>query len=210
MFVTTLVLLFIFRIRFPTNQPISALIIRKYGVHSLRVFRSFEQTSQKLCKAEKDLDFLICCKAYSVVPKFLRFKLYKRSLCNTDFYRSWQTKLLDLEIKCKKRLIAKHQRALANCREALSSNVSRIDFHCLCVAASRRINNLSIKYSLIHEKKLFNLGACNGLKSCDPSKVIFNYSSKALSEREKYLLSFGLDFCLPVFKPNYFRYFFSI
>ena len=66
---------------------------------------------------------------------------------------------------------------------------------------------MSKKYSLTHEKKLINLGACNGLKSCDPTKVIFNFSSKVLSDREKYLLSFGLDFCLPVFKPNYFKYF---
>ena len=82
-----------------------------------------------------------------------------------------------------------------------------VDFHYLCIAVSRRISNASKKYALTHEKKLINLRACNGLKSCDLSKVIFNFSSKVLSDREKYLSSFWLDFCWPVFKLNYFKYF---
>ena len=207
MFVTTIVLLFIFRLRFPRNQPISDLITRRYGVRTLRLFRGLEQASQKLCKAEKDLHFLICCKAYQVFPKFLHFKLYKKSLCNTDLYRSWQTKLLDIEIESKRKSIDAHKRSVARCKEELRRNVSFIDYHCLSITVSRKIDNLSKKYSLTHEKKLINLGACYNLSSCDPSKVIFNLSSKQLSSREKFLLSFGLDFCLPIFKPNYFRYF---
>ena len=47
------------------------------------------------------------------------------------------------------------------------------------------------------------------MTSCDPSKVIFNLSRYELSEREKFLLSFGLDFCLPITKLKFKRYFLS-
>ena len=59
----------------------------------------------------------------------------------------------------------------------------------------------------VHDKKLQNLGASAKLSSCDPSKVIFNYSDRTLSNRENFLLSFGLDFNLPIHKLSYQRFF---
>jgi hypothetical protein len=52
-----------------------------------------------------------------------------------------------------------------------------------------------------------NLGIDGVVKSCDPDKVIFNFSSVQLSPRIRTLLAFGLDFCLPVFKLDFHRYF---
>ena len=39
-----------------------------------------------------------------------------------------------------------------------------------------------------HSKKIFDLGYENSLTSHDPDKIIFNYSSQVLTEKEKNLL----------------------
>ena len=58
-----------------------------------------------------------------------------------------------------------------------------------------------------HEKKLENLGVNNSLNPLDPGKVIFNYSNRLLTPKEEGLLAFGLNFKLPHFKIDYFKYF---
>ena len=49
----------------------------------------------------------------------------------------------------------------------------------------------------IHSKKLFDLGFENPQTSHDPDKVIFNYSSHILTERERSLLCRGLNLAIP-------------
>lgn len=61
----------------------------------------------------------------------------------------------------------------------------------------------------VHERKLHNLGISNAMQPCDPNLVVHNFSSVVLSHRLKTLLSFGLDFCLPVYKINFYQYFLS-
>ena len=68
-----------------------------------RLYRRYESTKKKHVKSFLDLEFLVKCKKYNVIPKFLRFKLYKRSLRSASFYRPWQTKLLNYEINCNKK-----------------------------------------------------------------------------------------------------------
>ena len=59
-----------------------------------------------------------------------------------------------------------------------------------------------------HQDKLYKLGITIP-KFLDPKKVVFNFSDYVLSEREEFLLSLGLDFCLPNFKPSYSQFFLS-
>ena len=209
MFVYALAFLFLLKLRFPLNQPILRIIARRYGPRILHIFRTYEQTSRKLCKAKLDLKFLKCCKTYNVFPNFIRFKLYKKCLHNTTLYKSWQEKLLNLEInektKCCTNLEVLNEQQLSNLKET----VSYMDFNCLYVFVSRSVDKLVTRVSNIHEQKLFKLGCKYNLSSFDPNKVIFNHSDKVLSEREKYLLSFGLEFCLPIFKPSFYRHFLS-
>ena len=72
------------------------------------------------------------------------------------------------------------------------------------------ISELNRKYEKeiekIHKSKLNRLGIQHQF-SLPPKDVIFNLSSKILSRKEELLLSLGLDFNLPVYKLNYFRYF---
>ena len=63
------------------------------------------------------------------------------------------------------------------------------------------------KHETIHDRKLRRIGIDNSLQPCDPKKVIFNFSSKTLSTRIKFLLAFGIDFKLPIWKLNYYDYF---
>ena len=53
------------------------------------------------------------------------------------------------------------------------------------------------------------MGINNDLAPCDPDKVIHNYSSLVIPDRIRFLLAFGLDFCLPVYKLDFFKYFSS-
>lgn len=63
---------------------------------------------------------------------------------------------------------------------------------------SKYLNNVK----QIHNKKLSNLGISKFQHSDNPDKYIFNLSDYNLSFKEKNILSLGLDFCLPCFKPN--------
>ena len=71
----------------------------------------------------------------------------------------------------------------------------------------RNLKILHDKILSTHEKKLDNLGIKQKIEPCNPDKVIFNFSDATISPRIKYLLSFGLDFGLPIFKLDYVKYF---
>ena len=73
--------------------------------------------------------------------------------------------------------------------------------------AVRLTETFRMTTSQTHRKKLANLGIHNEIQPCDPDKVVFNYSSYNIEPRTKFLLAFGLDFCLPVFKLDYFKFF---
>ena len=60
----------------------------------------------------------------------------------------------------------------------------------------------------VHERKLLKLGV-HLPNFLNPKDVIFNLSSHVLSKREEFLLSLGLDFCLPNFKPSFTKFFLS-
>ena len=59
----------------------------------------------------------------------------------------------------------------------------------------------------IHQRKLQSLGVSNDLAPCNPDNVIFNFSSETLSPRLRTIMAFGLDFCLPVWKLDFYNYF---
>ena len=208
-YVTTLVFLFLIRLRFPKNRPISRVIQDRYSRPVFLSFRKYEKLNLKLEKLKCDLNFLFHCKAFNVLPKFLHFKLYRKDLQNSQLYQSWQYKLLSIEINSKKKQMKKLECTLSNSYSLLSQNVSWLDLVCLnrvVEGNTERVIN-KIKYS--QSKKLNNLGVLNSLKPLDPSRVIFNYSDYQLSSKESNILAFGLNFRLPIFKLNYFNFFLS-
>ena len=209
MFVPALVLIFLLRLRFPRNQPIPTVINRRYGRATTACFRKLEKTTKQFHKASLDLDFLLKCNAYNVFPKFLRFKLYRKCLHNTSLYKNFQQKLLDNEISFKKHRIEILKTSVNTTKNSLKEKLSFIDFNVLNVF----IDNVTTKFcnsiSEIHKRKLINLGGHYNLTSCKPDDVVFNLSDYCLSEKEKFLLSFGLNFCLPIMKLKFSTYFLS-
>ena len=123
MFSTVLALLFILKIRLKNAHNVFGYFNQRYGADGLKKYRTLHNLSLKTSKLNLDLDYLIKCKIYNVFPKFLRFKLYKRSLHHAHFYKIWQSKLLSNEINLKKKYISK-----ANARISLKNSVSMIDF----------------------------------------------------------------------------------
>ena len=184
----TLVILFLLKLRFPRNVPLSTVLQRRYGYLALQRFRKVEHASKHLVKKQLDLRFLKCCKVYNTIPKFLRFKLYRKSLHNSVLYRKWQGKLLDLEIRTKEKEVLGAEQNLYRWRENLKATVSRLDFICLKKFIYNKTEIYRKRVSVIHERKLCNIGGRYDLKSCDPDKVIFNYSKITLSSREQFLL----------------------
>ena len=47
----------------------------------------------------------------------------------------------------------------------------------------------------------------NDLNPCNPEKTVLNFNSTINSYRLRTFLAFGLDFCLPIYKINYHKYF---
>ena len=101
MFLPAFVLLFIIRLRFPRNKPISTIIRNRYGDRTLQTFRKYERTTKQLNKLLLDREFLEACLHHEIIPKFLRLKLYRKSLEFSPVYKSWQLKMLKQEIRYK-------------------------------------------------------------------------------------------------------------
>ena len=153
MFSSLLVLLLIIKFKLKCATNGFYYFNKYYGADCLRLYRKLHNSSIKLNKLELDLDFLTKCKVYNVIPKFLRFKLYKKSLHNTNFYSSWQTKLLNNEIKFKKKNISRTKDELAATSTSFRTIVSQIDFYLSSHFIKQELSKRSASMKVIHRKK---------------------------------------------------------
>ena len=207
MFVITLILLFIIKLRFRKGKSIVQILQQRYGKQVLTLFRECERVQFKLKKVKCDIDFLELCLSNSVTPNFVNFKLYHKRLRNTSLYKSFQKKLLEEEINTKKKqekqLNAKASHLFSN----LQASTSWIDFSHLLSLVNSSCKTKIDHVKLTHNRKLSNLGIDFQPSDPDYSKYIFNYSSKLLTDKEKEVLSKGLKFGLPPRKINYHKFF---
>ena len=84
-----------FRFR-QTNLP--NYICTNYDSNGIKLLYLYGNTVHKQEKAKIDIEFLEKCKIFNVTPKFVRFKLFRKALHQSMFYKSWQAKLLMYEI----------------------------------------------------------------------------------------------------------------
>ena len=150
LYVATLVFLFLIKLRFPKNRPISRIIQDRYGRPVFLNFRKYEKLNLKLEKLKCDLNFLFHCKTFNVLPRFLHFKLYRKDLQSSQLYKSWQYKLLNIEInnknKQKKKLECMHSESYLS----LSQNVSYLDLICLNrVVTFQTVSKRSTKFAAL-------------------------------------------------------------
>ena len=90
-----------------------------YGDHGISSLNRLLNSSKKLQKLHLDIEFLQHCKTYNVVPKFLRFKLYRKSLMSGSLYKSWQDKLLTRELLNKQCDLKKIEVEKLSCKKTL-------------------------------------------------------------------------------------------
>ena len=165
------------------STSIASILTKRYNNNgSLSVFRKFQRTELKLGKAKLDITFLKKCKQHDAIPRFLYFKLANRRLQNSTAYRQCQRRLLDEEINIKRSRI----RELTSLHSNLANLVSSIDLiHFKSLVDSENSKKLS-QLERVQDKKLLHLRIDSKASSTiDPDKVIFNYSSRRLSDKEK-------------------------
>lgn len=209
MYIAAVALLFLLRLRFGCNTTVQDVIRRNHGHNVLRQFYKLLDTQKKHLKCNLDIEYLIKCKTYNIFPKFLRFKLYKKCLQRSKFYKSCQSKLLNEEIKYKRSCSSKLSSQILDFSKTLKSKVSILEFAFIKNYTNHHLEVFRDKTKTVHDNKLKKLGIDNELEPCNPENVIFNFSSKSISARLKILLSFGLDFGLPVYKLDFYEYFLS-
>ena len=204
--ITCILLRFILLLK-PGRDTLFDVIQRDYGRTTIKDIFSLINDEKKKAKCELDTRFLHACKSFDIFPKFLRFKLYKKSLQKSKLYRTWQSELLDEEIRCKKNRLRLCEKGRSEKRRLLYEKLSLFQYFWLSTEVKNIVSAFIKKHEVIHTRKLHRLGIPNSIQPCDPDKVIFNLSSKNISRRVKTLLAFGLEFKLPVWKLNYYKYF---
>ena len=207
--VVSLAILFICKLSKSRTFNVVNYIHRCYGENSVKCFHAYKNCTRKLEKINLDLEFLQTCRAYNTIPKFLRFKLYKKSLLSSSFYKSWQSKLLISEISSKRKALSNINNQINKYRGDLQCCFSKLTL-LLIEHHVKRTNAAFVEQTKsTHRKKLRNLGINGEIAPCDPDSVIFNFSSLNLPPRMKFLLAFGLEFNLPLHKLNFYKYFLS-
>ena len=198
------VFIFISRIRFPSEQPLTEVVRNRYNEDVLRTLRRFEKLDYKQRKINLDLSFLNDCLNSSIIPKFLQFRTANRQLKSSNAYKHCQLKLLKEEIKIKQNKLKSVTQELTLVVNTLRSNVWFVDFAHI---TSVRMNTNEIrlqKVKSIQDKKFSNLNL--EAPKHNPDHIIHNLSSHVLSELEKNLLLKGLNFTIPPNKLNYADY----
>ena len=205
--VTTYILLFLIKLRFPKNTPFTTLITKRYNHSTLALYRKFENLDFKIRKIHLDIEFLQKCKLYSIIPKFLKFKLYNSKVTRTLTYKSFQFKLLNYELKEKNKLLKKHTDNYDTTKRELKNILSFLDFHCISNRMIKSNQSKIAKIKITHSKKLLDLGIPSK-HSINKNKVVVNLSKHKITDTEKDVLSLGLPFALPKLKIDFVYHFF--
>ncbi|XP_069972949.1 uncharacterized protein [Penaeus vannamei] len=198
--------LFILTIRRLTGKPITEYIRNKYGRTTLNIFRRTEKLSFRSKKLQKDIRFLRLCKNYHVTPNFVNFRVHNPMFERTEIYRSWCFQLLNREITSQLKKETSVIKDLNKNLTLLKSTLSPLDFICVSRLINGNVEKKIRKVDTVHSKKLLKLGIDIN-KKVDKNKVIFNFSDKILTDEQKDVLSYGLDYCIPQTKFVFHRFY---
>ena len=142
-----------------------------------------------------------------VIPKFLRFKLANRHLKNSHVYKKCQIRLLEEEIKSKRKRINTLEKETQRVEEELQRTLSVLDFSYICSLFLVANDKSILHHDNIQKRKLQNLLKISSNNifsdSHNPDRVIFNFSSHELTDEEKNVLCKGLNFSV---KPGWIEF----
>ena len=197
MYALTLVLLFIIRLRFPSNKSIATIIKSRYDSRVLQIVRNFERADLKYKKCELDIEFLNNCVKHELYPTFIRFKVSNVQLRGSKVHNECQMRLLKQEVQNKKNKLSLLKKKLNHLKSEVRNTLSWIDFVHVSHLFLKHNDKVLTKTRLTQEKKLINLGLRTASETNDPEKVIFNFSSVVLTPSQKSLLAKGLNLSIP-------------
>ena len=174
---------------------------------TLRKYESLKICDFKLQKCHLDLMFLLDCKNKGVIPKFLRFKLANRHLKNSHVYKKCQIRLLEEEIRSKRKKNNTLAKDTQRVKKELQRILSVLDFSHFCSLFVIANDKSILHHENIQKRKLQNLSKISSndifSDSHNPDRVIFNFSSYELTDDEKNVLCKGLNFSI---KPGLIEY----
>ena len=128
-------------------------------------------------------------------------------LHNSIVYKKCQIKLLEEEIRAKRKKINILEKDTKRIKEELQGTVSCLDFSYICSLSLVANDKSILHHDNIQKRKLKNLleiSLKEVINDChDPNKVIFNFSSDELGDVEKSVLCKGLNFSV---KPKSIEY----
>ncbi len=137
-----------------------------------------------------------------MVPSFLTFKIFNRSLYMSEFYQQAIEDLLSSEIEFKKKALKKLKIDAIPLELAIKSRLSILDFLIVKHKLNIFLNSCKSNIPTNHKSKLDKINVQSS--SFDfIFDVILNYSTYNLSKNDKFLLSLGLDFRLQCLKPRF-------
>ena len=108
--VSCFILRFLLLLR-PRRETLFDVISRHHSRATLKDVFNLISEEKKIVKCKLDVTFLHTCKSFEIFPKFLRFKLYKKSLRNSKLYLTWQNELLEREIDEKQNKLRELERS---------------------------------------------------------------------------------------------------
>ena len=177
-FIASLVLLLIIKLRFPKGKSIHRVIQERYGRPLLTLFRRCELFDLKIRKTECDIEFLKVCQENNLTPKFVNFKLYKKNIRSTCHFRQFQNKLINNELSEKEKNLKKLRSENKNLVNKLRNSISYLDANHLFTFINNINDKKITKVKNVHYKKLFNLGLQHEVTRLNPKDLIFNYSNR--------------------------------
>ena len=100
-----LALVFLTKLFLSSRFSAPKYIASHYGHQALMTLRKLEQNSRTIAKRRADIIFLKKCVLYNLIPKFLRFKLYKNSVKKYRRTQPYRKSLLLYKINQQKKEI---------------------------------------------------------------------------------------------------------
>ncbi|CAF3315901.1 unnamed protein product [Rotaria sp. Silwood2] len=169
----------------------------KYGRDILREVRNLEKTIIKLNKTKCDYEFLQTCLIYNLASKFIRFKLWKTKYQKHHVYHQRQRKHLQMEYDQKSKQCMKLRSEYMTLLELIKQKINPIELQLLNKHLDQLKEKEKLKIKNIHKRKIEKLSKGDiKLDTIDPKKVVYNISSRILTDDEESILSKGLQFCI--------------
>ena len=192
--ITSLVFLFIIRLRFPASKSIIQTLRSRYDNLVVKLVCDLEKLDYKTRKCNLDLEFLNLCVENNVIPKFMQFGVANKELRNCVAYR-----------KClnKKQRYRFLEKSIKSVKDELLLSINLFDYIRVCNLFLVKNDKSLRSHQKIHIKKLLALTKGINNVGHDPKTVIFNCSKYKPNKQEESLLSEGLQYSIPFTETEY-------